>query len=129
MTNIPFSLSIKELKEFLTGSTEAPSSFVEIDNILNGTKVIVRTHSAGCWFGTVQIKHKNEVILKDAKRLWRWHTKESISLSAIAVYGLVSEKSKIAPEVNLVWLEAIEIIPCARESIESIESAEIAEKQ
>lgn len=76
-----------------------------------GQYVIIRTYSAGVWFGLLDQKEKNEVILKNARRMWYWKAKESISLSAVAIYGINQEDSKIVKAVNLVWLEAIEIIP------------------
>ncbi|WP_416768504.1 DUF6948 domain-containing protein [Sulfurimonas sp. ST-25] len=86
-----------------------------------GEKVIIRTYSAGVWFGTLTQKAGNEVIIKDARRMWRWCAKKSISLSAVALYGVQQEKSKIAPALPSVWLEAIEIIPCSADAIESIQ--------
>lgn len=76
-----------------------------------GQYVIIRTYSAGVWFGVLSEKSGNEVILTDARRMWRWQAKESISLSAVARFGVDQSKSKIAPAVDTVWLGAIEIIP------------------
>src|SRR3990167_5936522 len=90
-----------------------------LDNFQIGKKVIIRTYSAGVWFGTLLEKSGNEVVLKDARRMWRWWTKESISLSAVANFGINQDKSKIAPAVSLVWIKAIEIIPATQESIKS----------
>ena len=90
---------------------------------LIGKKVIIRTYSAGCWFGTLEDKKRNEVILEDARRLWKWFAAEGISLSGVARAGLVHDKSKVCAPVKAVWLEAIEIIPCTQEAITSIESA------
>jgi len=90
-------------------------------NDMVGKKVIIRTYSAGVWFGKLSKKSGNEVILTDARRMWRWWTKESISLSSVAIHGINQEKSKIAQAVSEQWLEAVEITPCANESINSIE--------
>ena len=95
-------------------------------NRMIGEKVIIRTYSAGVWFGTLSEKSGNEVIITKARRLWRWCAKESISLSAVAMYGVKSEKSNVAPAVDSVWLEAIEIIPCSVKAIKSIEGCEDA---
>lgn len=88
-----------------------------------GKKCIVRTHSAGVWFGEIEQKAGNEVIVKHARRMWQWWAAESISLSGVAVYGINQEKSKICPAVDRVWLEAIELIPATQVAIESIEGA------
>ncbi|PCJ26518.1 MAG: hypothetical protein COA94_05255 [Rickettsiales bacterium] len=91
-----------------------------------GSKVIVRTYSAGVWFGTLYAKDGEEVILQSARRMWRWWAAESISLSAVAIHGIRCDKSEICEEVGKVWMKAIEIIPCAPASVNSIEGAENA---
>lgn len=94
-----------------------------------GEKVIVRTYSAGVWFGVLSEKSANEVILKKARRLWRWWAAESISLSAVAVFGIKQDKSQIAPELEQIWLEAIEIIPTTDVAAKSIESEKNAKAE
>jgi hypothetical protein len=98
-------------------------------NCMIGEKVIVRTYSAGVHFGILAEKSGNEVILKDSRRLWQWHAKESISLSGVAVSGIVESNSRIAPAVPAIWLEAIEIIPCGKTAAASIEGAPNAKSQ
>ena len=106
----------KELAAMFGGQTKSLNSMI-------GKKCIIRTYSAGVWFGEVEQKAGNEVIVKNARRLWQWWAAKSISLSGVAVHGIKQEKSKIAPAVELVWLEAIELIPCTDIAIQSIESA------
>lgn len=98
-------------------------------NCMIGKKVIIRTYSAGVWFGELSQKDRNEVILLNARRMWMWWAKEGISLSSVAVNGIKQDKSKIAEAVDSVWLEAIEIIPCTNAAIELIESAENAKAE
>lgn len=95
-------------------------------NSMIGEKVIIRTYSAGNWFGILDQKSGTEVILKDARRMWRWHCKKSISLSGVALYGINQSKSRIAPSLDSVWLDAIEIIPCSEEAIKLIDGADDA---
>ena len=118
-------LTIGEAKQLATmfGSQSAPDCF---GSEMIGKKVIIRTYSAGVWFGTLDQKAKSEVILKDARRMWKWWAAESISLSAVSIHGVRPEKSKIAQAVESVWLEAIEIIPCEDKAIKSIEGCENA---
>ena len=92
-------------------------------NRMVGKKVIIRTYSAGVWFGTLDQKDGNEVILTNARRMWTWWAKEGISLSSVSVNGIKESKSKIAEAVPSVWLEAIEIIPCSESAIKSVEGA------
>ena len=74
-------------------------------------------------FGKLDKKSGNEVILKNARRMWYWHAAESISLSAVALYGINQDKSKIVAAVPAVWLEAIELIPASDKAVTSIEGA------
>lgn len=92
-------------------------------NTMISQKVVVRTFHAGVWFGTLTEKAKSEVILSEARRLWRWHAVEGISLSGVARAGIKHDDSRVEQAVDSVWLEAIEIIPCTDEAIASIESA------
>ena len=92
-------------------------------NDMIGQSVIVRTYSAGCWFGRLEKKSGNEVIIADARRMWRWHAAESISLSACAIFGIDQAKSKIISAVPHAWLEAIEIIPCEALAAKSLREA------
>ena len=99
-----------------------------LDNQL-GEKVIIRTCSAGVWFGKLVEKSGNEVILENARRLFFWKCNESISLSGLAKYGLNQNESKVAPAVDKVWLEAIEIISLNVVSIKSIEESAIVKAE
>lgn len=94
-----------------------------------GQQVIIRTYSAGVWFGTLSEKAGNEVILTNARRMWRWQAAKSISLSGVSVHGIDQSKSKIAQAVNSVWLEAIEIIELSAVAIETIGGAENVEAE
>ena len=116
-------LTLDQLKEInaLFGSNKDQSATGL--NCMIGKKVIIRTYSAGVWFGTLEQKDGNEVILRNARRMWQWWAKDGISLSSVSVNGIKREKSKIAEGVETVWLVAIEIIPCTDTAINSIENA------
>ena len=86
-----------------------------------GKKCIVRTYSAGVWYGEIEQKAGSEVIVKNARRLWQWKAARSISLSGMAVHGVDPEGCKFAPAVPAVWLEAIELIPVSAMAEASIE--------
>jgi len=77
-------VTIGEAKQLanMFGGGSAPEGGL---NQMIGDKCIIRTYSAGVWFGEVSQKSGKEVIVINARRLWRWHTKKSISLSAIAL--------------------------------------------
>ena len=121
-------LTIGEAKQLASmfGGADKPNN---LDDYAIGKQVIIRTYSAGVWFGTLDKKAGMEVILKEARRLWYWVAAESISLSAVAVYGIRQSESKIAPTVDSVYLDAIEIIPTTYVAATSITGAENAKAQ
>ena len=121
-------LTIGQAKELtaMFGTASKEQKPLPFAHEMIGKKVIIRTYSAGVWFGTLSQKSGKEVILTDARRMWRWWAAESISLSGVALYGVKEGKSIIAPPVPSQWLEAIEITPCTDVAIESIEGCEHA---
>lgn len=94
-----------------------------INDFAIGKEVIIRTYSAGVWFGVLKQKAGKEVILTKARRMYSWWAKESISLSGVARHGIKQDNSKICGELDSVWLEAIEIIPVTGNAAESIRTA------
>ena len=105
-------LEVIETLQGFTSNKEVAKSESKGLNHLIGEYVIIRTYSAGVWFGKLVEKDGKEVILHDARRMWKWWAKESISLSGVAKYGIKQDESKIVEPVKSVWLEAIEIIEC-----------------
>ena len=89
--------------------------------------VIVRTTSAGVHAGGLITRKGKEVTLKNARRLWYWDG--AASLSQIAVDGVSKPQNCkfpcAVPEITLT--EAIEIIPCTRKAIDSIEGVKVWE--
>ena len=116
------SLTIGQAKELaaLFGSAQQQQSSL---NSLVGKKCVVRTYSAGVWFGEIVEKSGNEVIVKNARRMWQWWAAEGISLSSVALHGVKHDKSRVVEAVPAVWLEAIELIPASDKAIASIEGA------
>ena len=113
---------IAELAELLGAKNTTAQS--GLDSFVIGQEVIIRTYSAGVWFGRLKEKSGNEVILTEARRMWRWWAKKSISLSGVALYGIKQEDSRIAGAIDSVWLQAIEIIPISGKAAESIRTAQ-----
>ena len=85
-----------------------------------GSVCVVRTYSAGVFFGTLVERNGKEVVLSDARRLWYWEG--AASLSQLANEGVKKpEKCKFPASVESVLLtEAIEIIPATEAAIASI---------
>lgn len=90
-----------------------------------GSYCIIRCTQAGVHAGILKSHTGTEVVLKQARRLWRWHAKEGVALSGVAVHGLsTDDQSKIDSQVEAVWLaDACEIIPCSTEAESSIRNA------
>ena len=119
-------VTLKEIAElFGMVNTTAKSG---LNNFAIGQEVIIRTYAAGVWFGRLKEKSGDEVILTEARRMWRWWAKESISLSGVALHGIKQAKSRIAGAVDAVWLQAIEIIPISGKAAESIRTAQETEQ-
>ena len=119
-------VTIKKLAELLGMKNTAAES--RLDKFASGQEVIIRTYSAGVWFGRLKEKSGDEVIITEARRMWRWWAKKSISLSGVALYGIKHEDSRIAGAVDSVWLQAIEIIPISGTAAESIRTAQETEQ-
>ena len=117
---------IAELAQLLGAKNTAVES--GLNRFVIGQEVIIRTYSAGVWFGRLKEKSGNEVILTEARRMWRWWAKKSISLSGVALYGIKQEDSRIAGAIDTVWLQAIEIIPISGTAAESIRTAQETEQ-
>ena len=90
-----------------------------------GKKVIIRADHAGVFFGTLKEKNGTEVVLTDCRRLWYWDG--AASLSQLAVDGTTAaENCKFTITVEEICiLGVIEIIPCTKKAIESIESVAV----
>lgn len=113
----------REIASLVNGVQSSNQNGETLTGGMIGKKVIIRTYSAGVWFGTLSEKLGNEVILTEARRMWRWHASKGISLSACALYGINHSESKVVEPVSQVWLEAIEIISCTDVAIQSIGGA------
>ena len=90
---------------------------------MKGKYVIVRAYSAGVFAGTLVSRKGREVVLKNARRIWRWAG--AASLSQLAMEGTKDASNcKFPCEVGRVeLLEAIEILDvtsAARKSIAAV---------
>lgn len=91
----------------------------------NSKYVIVRTQSAGVFAGELDSRNGQEVILKNARRLWYWDG--AASLSQLAMEGVSKpENCKFPCEVvSVELLNAIEILPCTDKAIKSIKDVKV----
>lgn len=110
----------KSIGDLTTGEIKEELAALFGLNSMIGLQVIVRTYSSGVWYGKVTQKAGKEIIVSNARRMNYFKTLKGISLSSVANNG-VHRDSRIAEAVDSVWLEAIELIPCTKAAIESIE--------
>lgn len=87
--------------------------------------VIVRTYSAGVFAGFIESRNGQEVVIRNARRIWYWDG--AASLSQMAVEGVKKpENCKFAMAVDKVeLLQAIEILDCTTKSKKCIESVSV----
>ena len=86
--------------------------------------VIVRTYSAGVFAGNIESRNNQEVVLRNARRLWKWAG--ASSLSQLAMEGVKKpDECKFPCEVERVeLLQVIEILdttPIAEKSIKGVQ--------
>jgi hypothetical protein len=80
---------------------------------------IIRTYSAGVFFGELIRRDGKEVELKNARRLWYWDG--SASLSQMAIDGVSKpENCKFAKPISVILTETIEIISTTEKAQKSI---------
>ena len=88
-----------------------------------GKKVIVRSHGAGVFFGTLEdYDAKNGVVeLSNTRRLWYWSG--AASLSQLATDGAKNPNdckfTVTVPHMQIA--QVLEVIPCSDQAIDNIE--------
>lgn len=94
-------------------------------NVKEGRYVIVRTYSAGVFAGELVCRTGQEVVLKNARRLWYWSG--AASLSQLAMEGTKNPGNcKFPCEVATVeLLQAIEILDVTEQAKKSISEVPI----
>ena len=85
--------------------------------------VIVRTYSAGVFAGFIKSRKGQEVVLENARRIWKWSG--AASLSQLAVAGTSDPNNCKFPVAvpEIILLQAIEILvvtPVAKKSIDAV---------
>lgn len=104
------------------------TKYVRADSDIQAEKVdgmkyvICRTYSAGVFAGYLESRTGQEVVLRNARRLWYWEG--AASLSQAAMDGFSKPAScKFPCEVSRVeLLQAIEILDCTQKAQDSIAS-------
>lgn len=106
------------------------SDVKKVAETLDGMKyVMIRTQNAGVFAGYLKERNGEEVILKNARRMWYWSG--ACSLSQLAMEGTKKAGDcKFPCEVDSITLtQVIEIIDCTEESRLSIKSVPVWEQK
>lgn len=100
--------------------SEAKSSVMSV-NTDGLSYVCIRTYSAGVHCGYLKERNGKEVVLVNARRIWRWAG--AFTLSELATKGVTKPSeckfSCVVPSIYLT--EAIEIIPMTEEAANSVQ--------
>jgi len=86
---------------------------------------LVRTHSAGVFAGYIEYRKDQEVVLREARRIWYWEG--AATLSQLAQSGTsLPEKCKFPEPVDRITVfNVIEILDCTDRAKKSIDSVPI----
>jgi hypothetical protein len=77
--------------------------------------VVVRTYSAGVHCGYLVSRKGKEVVLSNARRIWRW--RGANTLNEVATKGVDEVWSRISePAVEVVLTEAIEVLSVTKKA-------------
>ena len=93
---------------------------------VNGLKyVIVRTYSAGVFAGYLESRTGQEVVLRNARRIWYWEGAASLSQLAMEGSSKPSGCKFPAPVDRVELLQAIEILDVTQKAKKQIEEIAI----
>ena len=89
---------------------------------MENQKYIVRCDRSGVFYGEIEKRDGQDVVMKNARCLWRWYG--AASLMQLALEGVKQPEScKFTVTVeSLEVLDAIQILPCTSTAVESIEA-------
>ena len=89
---------------------------------------IIRTHSAGVWFGKIKSLKGGEAIITEARMLWQWY-------GAASIVQLAQEGTKrqgdckftmtITDEEGVYLPQVISVLPCTDEATENIKAVRV----
>ena len=90
--------------------------------------MIIRTYSAGVFAGYVQSRNGQEVVIRQARRLWYWDG--ACSLSQLAMEGVKAPKNcKFAMEVDSITVtQAVELLATTEQARKNIAEVPVWKK-
>ena len=98
---------------------------MEAQSKIVGDYKIVRTQSAGVFFGVVESRTGQEVVIRNARRIWYWDG--AASLSQLAVDGVSKPHNCKFPAAvdRIELLQAIEILDVTEKAKTSIDAVPV----
>ena len=116
-----------EVKEItINGIAYVPKTSQTPAITYNGMKyVLVRTYSAGVFAGYLESRDGQEVVMRQARRIWYWDG--AASLSQLAIDGTSKPENCKFPEAvdRVELLQVIEILDCTQKAKKSIQEVKI----
>lgn len=88
-------------------------------------KKIIRTYSAGVFFGEIVSRDGKEAVLKDAVRIWYWDGAASLSQMAMEGVKKPEECKFSVPVGSTTVTEVIEILDCTDAAIANLEAVPV----
>ena len=114
----------------INGITYVPKESVkQMAQSLDGLPIVmVRTYSAGVFYGSLAERNGKEVKLYNARRVWYWDG--AASLSQLAEKGTSKPQNCKFPVAvsEIILTEAIEIISMTEDAIKSLNSVKVWEQ-
>lgn len=83
-----------------------------------GEFCLVRTYSAGVHCGILEECNGTAVLLKNARRIWRWS--KAFSLNEMSQKGCGEDSRISEPVPSILLTQAIEVIPCSKKAFENL---------
>ena len=89
---------------------------------------IVRTYSAGVFFGIIESRDGKEVVIRNARRIWSWEGAASLSQLASTGTSRPNECKFPCAVDKIIVLEAIEILPMTEQSFACLSTVPVWSK-
>lgn len=130
-------MNIEKLKELIELSKLLEWWEVEEKNTIIGKEfigkyVLVKWYDAWVWAWVLQESTLGNIILTEARMLWRWWAKEWIGLSWIATHWLaIKDTNKILQEQKKICITDMRVstlLECSAEAEKSIREYEVAKQ-
>lgn len=112
----------------INGTVYIPKSEAMAERKAGMKYCIVRTYSAGVFAGYVESQNGQEIVMRDARRIWYWDGANT--LSQLAVEGTSKPQNcKFPVAVDKIMLtQAIEVIECTEAAKKSITGVKVWDK-